>query len=78
MKKIIFETFFQDYVVTSNGIWVGNGVSEQSVLKVTTYNKQQTANIGNKFGWVFKSGNVELTKLLNCEGDSDNEEQSVD
>ena len=76
MKKLIFEPFFQDNVINANGIWVGNGVSEQSVLKVSTYSKQQTATIGRDFGWVFKNGSVQLTKLLNCE--DNNEEQSID
>jgi S-DNA-T family DNA segregation ATPase FtsK/SpoIIIE len=76
LKKILFEPFFQDFVIPSNGIWVGNGVSEQSILKVATYSKQHTANISNSFGWVFKGGNIVLTKLLDCEGETDEKQDT--
>ena len=76
LKKILFEPFFQDFVIPSNGIWVGNGVSEQSILKVATYSKQHTANISNSFGWVFKGGYIVLTKLLDCEGETDEKQDT--
>ena len=78
VKKIMFEPFFQDYVVPTNGIWIGNGVSEQSILKVNNYNKQHTASISNDFGWVFKGGNAVLTKMLKTiEEGAEDEEQDT-
>ena len=66
-KKILFEQWFTDTVFNMNGIWIGQGVSDQSVLRSNSFNKTHKALITNDFAWVFKNGNCELVKLVNCE-----------
>ena len=66
-KKYMFESWFTEHVYASNGIWVGPGVSEQSVLRAKLFNKRHNAKIDNNFGWVFNNTNTELVKLINSE-----------
>ncbi len=72
LKKMAFETWYNDLVVNSNGIWVGSGVSEQTSIKASEYNKKYTVQIKNDFAWVFKNGAGQLTKLIG--GENSNEE----
>ena len=68
MKKIIFEEFFQNYVINVNGIWVGSGFGDQTVIKTSNYMKAHSTKISSKFGWIVKSGNATMAKILDCEG----------
>lgn len=70
MKKLSFESWYLDMAVNSNGIWVGPGVSDQSVIKTNDFNKKYNAKIETDFAWVFKNGSGILTKLINSDDDS--------
>ena len=75
LKKMIFEPWYSDYVVNSNGIWIGSGVGEQSVLRASTITKKHNLVLKNNFAWIFKNGDTELIKIVECEGE--NEEQNT-
>ena len=75
LKKMAFEGWYNELVINTNGIWIGRGVSEQSVIKMGEFNKKYSAKITNDFAWYFKNGEGTLIKLIN--GDEKNEEQSV-
>ena len=70
MKKLSFESWYLDMAVNSNGIWVGPGVSDQSVIKANDFNKKYNAKIETDFAWIFKNGSGVLIKLINSDDDS--------
>lgn len=72
LKKMAFESWYSELVINTNGIWIGKGISEQSVIKIGEYNKKYTAKIDNDFAWYVKNGEGILIKLIN--GDEKNEE----
>ena len=72
LKKLAFESWYTDLVVNSNGIWIGSGVQEQTVVKASDYNKKYNIKIPISFAWVFKNGDGTLVKLIS--GDTKNEE----
>ena len=65
LKKLAFESWYLDMVINSNGIWVGQGVADQSVIKLNDYNKKYNIKIQNDFAWIIKNGNGNLIKLMN-------------
>ena len=70
LKKIIFEKWYTDLVNNTNGIWIGNGLVEQGIIKISGYIKNYSESINNEFAWVIKNGVPSLVKLINNVGDS--------
>ena len=65
MKKLAFESWYTDNVITSNGIWVGNGVNDQSSIKFNDFGKKYNVKLTSDFAWVFKNGKGQIVKLIN-------------
>jgi len=47
-----------------NGIWVGDSVTSQYILKIASITADLSSEIGNDFGIVVKKGKYEIIKLL--------------
>lgn len=62
-KGITFNKWIKNVLSTGNGIWVGNGVSNQSVIMCST-NRAMQAKIKDDLGYVISDGTAELGKLL--------------
>ena len=65
MKKLNFESWYTDNVISSNGIWLGSGVTEQSVIKYNDFSKKYNIKITDEFAWVFKNGIGQVVKIIN-------------
>lgn len=72
LKKFIFEPWYNDLVINTNGIWIGTGAMDQGVIKTADYNKAYSVQLSNDFAWVFKNGKGTLIKTIG--GDFTNEE----
>ena len=72
LKKLIFEPWYNDLVVNTNGIWIGSGAMDQGVIKAADYNKAYGVQISNDFAWIFKNGKGVLIKTIG--GDFKDEE----
>ena len=73
IKKLEFEEFYKNCVNNMRGLWIGNGVSEQMILKFTKLPREYRELTDNNYGFVFDNSVVEKVKLINYLGD-DNEE----
>lgn len=62
-----YEPWFKKHVSAYDGIWVGNGFTDQYQLKVTKTTNKLYEEIGNDFGYVIKKGKYSLVKLLTSE-----------
>ena len=72
-KTYIYETWFKIFKL-SDGIWVGRGISEQSLLKVSSFNRSLNKEIKNNQGYVVQEGMPLLVKFIdfyNKDGDED-------
>ena len=76
-KKYMFESWYSEVFVNANGIWIGNGIVDQGVIRIAELSKKYRASITNDYGWIIKNGMGNLVKFINDEGDKD-EEQSSD
>lgn len=71
LKKYTFETWFTDSINNYNGIWLGTGVMEQGVIRMSDLSARYRVAVNNSFAWVFRNGIGELVKCY-IEGDNNN------
>lgn len=79
IKQFEYENWYKTVVPSNHGIWIGDGIADQSTIKLSKNPKYIKDEIGNKFGYSIKKGNPIFIKLLTNateedEGD-DNDEQ---
>ena len=58
-----YEAWFRRHV-SGDGLWIGDGVTEQTVLKVNTLNSALYEEIGSEYGFIFRRNRMTLVKLL--------------
>ena len=64
IKPLNYEDWFKSSISPSYGIWVGNGISDQTILKTTGNFRQLSAEIKNDMGYVIIETAPILAKLL--------------
>ena len=74
LKKLEYDLWYKDIVNSTRGIWIGNGLAEQSVFKLYAAGKAAAAAIPSNFGYNIVSGNPTLMKYI--ESTSDESEDS--
>ena len=74
LKKLEFEEFYKTNINNNRGIWIGNGVSEQMILKSGRMPREYRDTITDKFGFVFENGIITKIKLLDYFNGDENEE----
>ena len=64
IKAYNYDEWFKTGVDSSKGIFIGSGIVDQSIFKVTKYDKEDREEITNEFGYVIKMGKLNKVKLL--------------
>ena len=64
IKSLAFESWFKTSVDLSEGIWIGNGISNQFTLKVTTSARQLRVELAPNFGYIVIKGKAYIIKFL--------------
>lgn len=59
-----YDNWFKANVSTSDGIWIGNGIADQYVLKLNKLSNELYQEIGDDFGYAIVKGKSTLVKLL--------------
>ncbi len=77
VKTCEYNEWFKTSFTTNNGIWVGNGISEQFTLKLGRIPKDLYEELEDDFGYYIKNGFPTLLKLINFISDEDNEEAEL-
>ncbi|MBQ3307211.1 MAG: type VII secretion protein EssC [Bacilli bacterium] len=67
IKSISFENWYKGFSDMSEGVWIGNGISNQFTLKVTTNSRILRQEVEPGFGYNIKKGKAELTKFISEE-----------
>ncbi len=67
IKTVSYETWYKANADMSQGIWIGNGISNQFTLKVTTSARVLRTELEPNFGYVVKKGKATLTKMISGE-----------
>lgn len=64
IASVAYENWFKSKVSLSDGIWLGNGISDQYQLKLASISSDLYEDIGEEFGYIITKGKVNLIKLL--------------
>ena len=56
--------WYKAYITKDSGIWVGNGVSDQYLIRLNSSNRNLVNNCGDSFGYVIKQEEGMLIKLI--------------
>ena len=63
-KTYEYESWYKTFVGNSNGIWVGNGIAEQFLIRLSKTPRSLRDEIGNNFGYFVDNNLPFLIKLL--------------
>ena len=63
-KKYEYEEWYKDSITGNDGLWIGNNISQQFVIK-TTIQPNSINNIGNGYAVSVKNGMPIVIKLIN-------------
>lgn len=66
-KKIEYDNWYKAIVKNNQGIWIGNGVSEQYTIKISKITRELQQDLEPGFGYIVKRGVPVLTKFLTTE-----------
>ena len=64
LKNHEYDIWYKNNITGDNGIWIGNGISDQYLIDVNSSNKDIENNCGRSFGYMVKQGQATLIKLL--------------
>lgn len=64
IKNYLFDAWFKNIFNVNNGIWIGKGITDQSLFHVTAINKEMTKEIPNNMGYIINESSVNLCKLI--------------
>ncbi len=64
LKNHEYDDWYKNYVSKDNGIWVGNGISDQYLIRLNSSNRNLINNCGNSFGYIIKQEEATIIKLL--------------
>ena len=64
IKKIEYDSWYKTVVNNTQGIWIGNGISDQFSLKINSVTKELRQEIPDNFCYVIKKGKAELVKYV--------------
>jgi S-DNA-T family DNA segregation ATPase FtsK/SpoIIIE len=62
------EAWYKKHISADNGIWLGDGVTDQYVVKIAKITNDLYGEIGDSFGYVVAKGKPKLIKLLTSKG----------
>lgn len=63
------EPWFKKHCNQGNGVWLGNGIADQYILKLNTMSRELREDIPSGFGYVVQGGNPTLCKLITAKED---------
>ena len=67
IKQLNYEDWFKQSIDLAEGIWIGNGISNQFTLKVTTASRILREEVQEGFGYIIVKGKAYLMKLMSDE-----------
>ena len=70
MKKIEFEEFYKNNINNLRGIWIGNGIGEQMIIKVSRIPREFRELVTSKYGFIVDNSVIKKTKLIDFKGGS--------
>jgi len=73
IKNYLYESWYTTTFSNTEGIWIGKGIVDQNIFKLSTIKKEYMQEIKNDFGYNIQEGSLELIKIINFYKKSDGE-----
>ena len=64
LKNHEYDDWYKAYITKDSGIWVGNGVADQYLIRMNTSTRNLVNNCGESFGYLIKQEEAKLIKLI--------------
>ena len=64
IKSVTFESWFSSITNLSDGVWIGRGLSDQNLLRLSNINREMTKDIKNDMGYLITDGIAELVRFI--------------
>ena len=64
IKKYVFEPWFASIFSVNQGVWIGRGISDQSLLHLSNVTRDMTKNYKNDMGYFVDDGLATLCKWI--------------
>lgn len=64
IKKIEYESWYKDLINSNTGLWIGNGFTDQSVIRPYKYSSNDSKEIKNNFAYIVENGQSDLIKII--------------
>lgn len=71
LKKHEYDEWYKNYIAGDSGIWVGNGATEQYLIKINIRDKNIVNRCGDNFGYIIRQENASAVKLLGMKENGD-------
>ena len=68
LKKLEYDEWYKKVIQNNYGIWIGNGVADQNLIKTNIGFKKVNNEIPNGYGIVIKNTKTSLVKLISVNG----------
>lgn len=73
LEEHTYDDWYTNFISQDSGIWVGNGIENQTLLNVNFSMTGLENNCGDSFGYVIKEGEPTLVKFIGIEEESEDE-----
>ena len=73
IRKYTYESWYSTLFANSEGIWIGKGVSEQSLFSLSVIDRELQQEIKNNMGYIIIEGYPSLIKLIELNKNSSEE-----
>ena len=71
LKNHEYDEWYKKYVQGDTGIWIGNGVDDQYLIRLNTIGNEIIKNCGSSFGYVINQSEPTMIKLLGIREDGE-------
>lgn len=72
VKDLSLDTWYVMSIDKQTGIWLGDGVIDQGVIRTSTLTKDMRNSLAPNFGWYIKNGALSLVKFIDSVGGENN------
>ena len=74
IKNHEYDEWYKNNVSGEDGLWIGNGVDDQYLIRTTTMSKNIVNKCGPSFGYIINQGDTSLVKLVGIKEKGDEDE----
>ncbi len=64
LRKLTTELWYSNNIRSDQGIWIGNGLIDQTAIRLSSGNRAYNDKVNNGFAWKVKNGQGVLVKLM--------------